>query len=341
VSRLRRWVPVVVIASLVLAACGSTKKQPVSSGSVTTASPGVTAALPAPGSGGTITLAINPWDGSAANANVAKVILEKQLGMTVKLVDIDENAVWAGLDSGQIDANLEVWPSGHASDIQTYITGKKSVINAGLLGPTGKIGWFIPKYVADAHPEYATYQGLNSATAAKYFATAETGSKGQFLLGDPSYVSYDDQIIKNLNLPFKVVVGGGEAALITALGTAFKDKSPLLFYFYQPQWANAKYALVAVKLPAITPQCTASAAGQGKDGKYNCDYPTDPLLKAVSAKLQTKNPKAFQFLSNMNWTGDDQNLVTSYKNADGLSMAAAAQKWVDANQTKWKAWVPS
>jgi glycine betaine/proline transport system substrate-binding protein len=337
VSRLRRWVPVVVIASLVVAACSSTKKQTATSTSPTSGSPA--AALPAAGSGGTVTLAINPWDGSEADAQVAKDVLEKQLGVTVKLVNIDENAVWAGLDSGQIDANLEVWPSGHANDIKTYITDKKTVVNAGLLGPTGKIGWYIPKYVADAHPEYTSWEGLNNPAAAKYFATAETGSKGQFLLGDPSYVSYDEEIIKNLNLPFKVVVGGGEAALITALGTAFRDKSPLIFYFYQPQWANAKYALVAVKLPPITPQCTASAAGQGKDGKYNCDYPTDPLLKAVSAQLQTKNPKVFKFLQKMNWTGQDQNLVTSYKNADKMSAEDAAQKWVDANPTLWKAWL--
>jgi glycine betaine/proline transport system substrate-binding protein len=335
VSRLHRWVPVLVMASLVLAACGSSSKKPAAATSPAQGSGGV----PAAGTGGTVTIAINPWDGSAADAEVAKVVLAKQLGVTVKLVNIDENAVWAGLDSGQIDANLEVWPSGHAKDIKTYITDKKTVVDAGLLGPTGKIGWYIPKYVADAHPEYTSYQGLDTPAAAKYFATAETGSKGQFLLGDPSYVSYDEEIIKNLRLPFKVVVGGGEAALITALGTAFKDKSPLLFYFYKPQWANSKYSLVAVKLPPITAQCSASAAGQGKDGKYNCDYPTDPLLKAVSAKLQTKNPKVFKFLQKMNWTGGDQDLVTSYKNADGLTMAAAAQKWVDANPTVWKAWL--
>ena len=91
-----------------------------------------------------------------------------------------------------------MWPSGHAKDIQTYITDKKSVVDGGLIGPTGHIGWFIPKFVADAHPEYKTWEGLKTAAAAKYFATAETGDKGQFLLGDPSYVSYDADIIKNL-----------------------------------------------------------------------------------------------------------------------------------------------
>jgi glycine betaine/proline transport system substrate-binding protein len=317
-----------------LSACGSSSKPAASGGNPTTTAAGGGAKT----FSGSITLAVNPWDGSAANAQVAKIILEKQ-GTTVKLKDIDENAVWPALDSGTIDANLEVWPSGHAKDIQTYITDKKSVVDGGVLGPDAHIGWYIPKFVADAHPEYTSWEGLKTPAAAKYFATAETGSKGQFLLGDPSYVSYDADIIKNLNLPFQVVTGGGEAALITGIDTAFKDKKPLLFYFYHPQWANSKYELVTVKLPDVTPACTASAAGQGKDGKYNCDYPTDHLLKVINAKLQTKNAAAFGFLQKFNWTEEDQNAVTTYKNQDGLTIEKAAQKWVDANEAKWKAWL--
>jgi len=327
-KRSRRLLLGTLALTLVLAACGSSSKP---SGTKTTNGSGGKLS-------GSITLAVNPWDGSAANANVAKVILEKQ-GMTVKLTDIDENASWPALDSDSIDANLEVWPSGHAKDISTYIKTKKTVVDGGLIGPTGQIDWFIPKFVADAHPEYKTWEGLKTAAAAKYFATAETGDKGQFLLGDPSYVSYDADIIKNLGLPFKVVVGGGEAALITGIDTAFKDKTPLLFYFYNPQWANAKYDLVKVQLPAITPACTKSAADQGKDHKYACAYPPDHLFKAISVKLETKNPGAFAFLKKMKWTDQDQNTVTKYKNVDGMTMAAAAQKWVDDNPTVWQAWL--
>jgi glycine betaine/proline transport system substrate-binding protein len=326
----RRWIVAVTAAAvLVLAACGS------SSGSKSSGSSGSSS-----GSkwGGAVTIAVNPWDGSSANAEVAKAILEKQ-GVNVTLKDIDENAVWAGLDSGSIDANLEVWPSGHASDISTYIKEKKSVVDAGLLGPLGHIGWYIPDFVAKAHPEYKTWEGLKSQAAAKYFATAETGDKGQFLLGDPSYVSYDKDIIKNLNLPFQVVVGGSEATLITTIDKSFKDKSPLLFYFYQPQWAQSKYKLDVVKLPPISKTCETSAAGQGKDGKYACDYPTDKLMKTVSAKLKSKNAKVYDFLKKMNWTAEDQNTVTTYKNADNMSMAQAATKWVDANKATWQSWV--
>jgi glycine betaine/proline transport system substrate-binding protein len=330
--RSRRWLVATVAAGmLVLAACGSSSGSK-SGGSSDSGS----------GSGdkwgGKVTIAVNPWDGSSANAEVAKAVLEKQ-GVTVALKDIDENAVWAGLDSGSIDANLEVWPSGHQTDIDTYIKEKKSVVDAGLLGPNGHIGWYIPDFVAQAHPEYKTWEGLKSPAAAKYFATAETGDKGQFLLGDPSYVSYDKDIIKNLDLPFQVVVGGSEATLITTIDKAFKDKTPLLFYFYEPQWAQAKYKLDVVKLPDITKQCEVSAADTGKDGKYACDYPTDKLMKTVSADLKSKNPKVYDFLKKMHWTSEDQNTVTTYKNADDMSMAAAAKKWVDANPTVWQSWV--
>ena len=158
-----------------------------------------------------------------------------------------------------------------------------------------------PSYFS-AHPEYKTWEGLKSPAAAKYFATAETGDKGQFLLGDPSYVSYDKDIIKNLDLPFQVVVGGSEATLITTIDKSFKDKSPLLFYFYQPQWAQSKYKLDVVKLPPISKQCEISAADQGKDGKYACDYPgtrveysateiTDPVPNKTTTTTTTPTKK--------------------------------------------------
>ena len=70
----------------------------------------------------------------------------------------------------------------------------------------GKIGWYVPTYLVDEHPEIATVDGLNQN--ASLFATAETGDKGQMLDGDPSFVSYDKEIVENLNLDFEVVVAG-------------------------------------------------------------------------------------------------------------------------------------
>jgi glycine betaine/proline transport system substrate-binding protein len=313
----------VLLASTFLvaaAACGSTSGG--SSGS---------------GSGKAITLAVNPWVGSAVNANVAKIVLESKLGTKVTIKDIDENASWAGLDDGTIDANLEVWPSGHAADKATYIDEKKTVTDIGLLGPNAKIGWYVPSFVTDADPKLATWEGFKDAAEAKKFATAETGDQGRFLMGDPSYVSYDEQIIANLKLPLKFVTAGSEATLITAIEQADKDHKPLLLQFWKPHWLHAKVKLTEVKLPEFTPACEASAAA--KDGKYACDYPVDKLYKVASAKLATKNAKALAFLKKFQLTIEQQNEIGGLTDGDPLKAAAAAKTWVDKNPDLIKAWL--
>lgn len=282
-----------------------------------------------------ITLAVNPWTGSAVNAAVAKAVLDAA-GTPVTIKDIDENATWPGMDSGEIDAVLEVWPSGHAKDKATYIEEKKSVVDLGPLGPEAKIGWYVPTAVVEANPSLATWEGFKDVALAKQFATAESGDLGQFLMGDPSYVSYDEQIIKNLGLPLKYTVAGSEAALVTAINQAVADNKPLLLQFWKPHWLQSKVALTEVKLPDYTPECAASA--EAKDGKYACDYPVDILYKAASAKLEAKNAAAFAFLSKFQLTTAQQQEIAAMVDSDGKTAAEAATAWVAANPDVVKSW---
>ena len=284
-----------------------------------------------------IVLAVNPWTGAAVNANVAMVVLEAQLGTAVELLDIDENATWVGLDDGSIDATLEVWPSGHAADYETYITGKKTVVDIGKLGPSAKIGWYVPTFVIDEHPELATWEGFMDPALAGLFATAESGDLGQFLMGDPSYVTYDEAIIANLGLPLKYVVAGSEAALLTAIDTAIAEKTPVLMQFWKPHWKQLEVALTEVKLPDVTDACAAAAAAA--DGTYACDYPVDDLYKAASAGLATKNPAAFAFLSKLTLTTEQQSEIAGYVDRDGMTPLDAAKKWVAANPDIVASWM--
>jgi glycine betaine/proline transport system substrate-binding protein len=289
-----------------------------------------------PGEGVTLSIAVNPWTGSAVNANIAKVLLEQQLGYTVELVEIDEFAQFPALSSGELDATLEVWPSGHAEDYATYIEGDGSVVDGGELGVVGNIGWFVPTYVVEEHPEVATWEGLNEN--ASLFATAETGDKGQMLDGDPSFVSYDAEIVENLDLNYEVVVAGSEAALLSELEQAYANEEPILLYWYTPHWANQQYDMTEVELPAVTDECADAALNNDGDG-YACDYAEDVLYKAFSADLADKAPAAFSFLSAMSYENSAQEEVAYAIDVDGTAPDAAAQAWVDANQAVWQPWV--
>jgi glycine betaine/proline transport system substrate-binding protein len=340
--RLRFGLAAAVALSLVAAGCGSDDD----SGSADTAaapaetSGGGGSAAPAGGGDEVVRLAVNPWTGSAVNANVAKTVIEEAGIGTVELVEIDENAMWPAISKGDtLDGVLEIWPSGHAADYETYITGNKGIIDGGLLGPDAKIGWYVPTFVVDEHPELATWEGFKDPELAGLFKTAESGDLGQFLMGDPSYVSYDEQIIENLDLPLKFVTAGSEAALITAIQNAVADQKPLLLQFWQPHWLQSQVDLTEVELPEFTDECAASA--EANDGKYACDYPVDKLYKAFSDKLEEKAPNSFQVLSNLQLTTEQQNEIAALIDGEGMSAADAAKQWVDANQDVSQAWLPS
>ena len=52
-------------------------------------------------------------------------------------------------------------------------------------------------------------------------------------------MQFDEAIVNNLDLNFKVVFSGSEAASIQAFEKAEKNKEWLIGYFYEPQWLFA------------------------------------------------------------------------------------------------------
>lgn len=307
-----------VVMALLVAACG---------GAAATEKPKVT-----------IKLAENPWAGSAVNVNVAKILLEKELGYKVEIVTIEENAQFSALTQGDLSAVLEIWPSGHAQDYTDYITSGK-VDDIGKLGVVGKIGWFIPTYMLKDHPELATWEGFKNPDVVAMFKTAETGEAGQFLAGDPSYVQYDAVIIENLGLNFQVVSSGSEQAELAALDAAYSRNDPFLFYFWTPHSAHAKYDLTKVDLPAYTAECGTKS--DSDPNTRDCDYPEDVLYKAAWPGLKEAAPDAYALLKNMSYTNADQISMLAMVDVDGKTPAEAAQAWVGAHGDTWKAWIPA
>jgi glycine betaine/proline transport system substrate-binding protein len=273
----------------------------------------------------------NSWTGSTADVYVAKWVLERQLGTKVKVIQLDEIPVWSAMAQGRVDALLESW--GHEDLYATYVTKQHAVVDGGSLGAVGHIGWYIPAYLLQAHPELATWEGLKNNV--KLFATPESGKQGQMLDGSPSYVTNDGPLIKNLGLDFKVVYAGSEAAQIAQIRQAYVKHRPLLFYFYTPQWLQSQLKLAEVKLPPYTEAC-----GKLPAEKINCAYPTYNLYKAFSAKFAESNSKAYQVLRNLRLSNDQQNQIAALIADKGLSPDAAADRWAMANPSVWSTWLP-
>jgi glycine betaine/proline transport system substrate-binding protein len=278
---------------------------------------------------GTFNVAVNPWVGYEADAYVVGEIAKNKLGCTVNYQNVKEQVGWQGMAGGTTDAILENW--GHDDLAKKYITQEHVVKNLGPTGLVGHIGWFVPPWLAKAHPDITNWKNLNKY--ASKFKTSESGGKGQFLDGDPSYVTNDQALVKNLNLNYKVVFAGSEAGLIEAYKAAEQKHQWVIGYWYTPQWFNQQVPMVSVHLPKYTPGCDANVA------KVACDYPTYALNKLVSSKFAKSGSPAYKLMQNWKWSNDDQDVVAGYIAKDKMSPTAAADKWIKANPDKVKQWL--
>ncbi|MEU6315229.1 ABC transporter substrate-binding protein [Streptomyces sp. NPDC047014] len=277
----------------------------------------------------TVTLSVQSWVGAQANTAVAAYLLEHELGYRVDTVQVDEVPAWDALSQGRVDAIMEDW--GHPEQERRYVKDKGTITPGGELGVTGHIGWFVPTYFAEAHPDVTDWKNLNKY--ADQLGTAESRGKGQLMDGSPSYVTNDKALVKNLGLDYEVVFAGSEAAQITQIRQFAKERKPFLTYWYEPQWLFERVPMTEVKLPEYKEGCDADAE------KVACAYPRTPLQKFLNTRFAESGGDAAEFLKKFRWNVEEQNEVALMIAEEKLPPQEAAKRWVERNEQVWKQWM--
>jgi glycine betaine/proline transport system substrate-binding protein len=286
------------------------------------------------GSCGDVVLNENSWVGSTANVYVLKNVLESKLKCKVKVLNITENQPsFQAMADGKIDVVLEDWDNTLVPSNRKYVTSK-SVVNVGGNGITGVIGWYIPKYLLKQYPQFKTWRGLKGKESV--FKSPESGSQGMFLGGDPSYVQKDRALIKELGLNLKHVVAGAEPAQVARWTQLYKQKKPVLFYWYDPQYLNAVYDLYRIQLPKRFKACVDD---EKVSGNHACEYPSYGLDKLVSGDFAKSGSPALKVIRKFKWTSADQNFVANLISGKKMAKDKAAALWVKTHRKQVNAWL--
>src|SRR5215207_3190545 len=328
-TRARLWLSLVIALALAMlvAACGEEKEKESGGGGGQSAAGGK--------EGGKVVINENAWAGSTANVYIAKAVLEDKLGCEVEITETTEIPVYQALADGKVDAVLEDWD--HPDQDKQYVKKQGTVVDGGPLGVTGHIGWFIPQYLMDEHPEFKTWKGLKGEE--DLFKTPESGDQGMFLGGDPSYVQKEKELIEALGLNLKHVTAGAEPAQVARWSPLYKQKEPVLFYWYTPQYLNAEYDLAEVKLPKIFPGCKEDAKAGGDPEQYKCAYVQTDIQKLFSKEFAESGSPAVDVLKKMKLTNEDQELVAKQIAGDKVDPEKAGEDWVAENPDKVEAWL--
>ena len=315
--------------TLLLAACGSS----VNSGSAASSAPASSApassapasSAPAAPACGKWAIAMSPWAGYTASAQVVTNVAES-LGCTITQTTLDEGATtYDAMEAGSVDAVMEDWGGGRWDEwVQ-----RGAIKEIGANGNVGLIGMYVPQWMADKYPDITDSKNLNKY--ADLFKTPESGDKGAWYEGPPGYTTIGEKMIEANKLNFKAINTGSEAALIDILTKADKNQTAALAYWYEPQNFNSKVKLARINFPANDWTDPTTASGL-------TDYPETVLKKLATTKLLDSGDPFAQLMQNFTWTNADQNGVAADIEA-GIDPAEAAQKWIDAHADQVKGWI--
>jgi glycine betaine/proline transport system substrate-binding protein len=111
-------------------------------------------------------------------------------------------------------------------------------------------------------------------------------------------------------------------------------------YWWTPEYRNAEFDLVEVKLPARMKSCQDDGTVKAPLKDFRCAYSSYPLEKVFSSKFVKSGSPAVAVLKRFKWpSNSDQNLVSSWIAGQHMDPQKAAEKYVKSHMSVVNKWL--
>ncbi len=284
---------------------------------------------------GVLKVPVPDWTGGALTCEILHAMLEGEMGYKVKRITMPTGvAVDEGLISGDLDLHCERWPT-YDPLKEKYVKeygGDGSIVYYAPTGIVGQAGYYVPRYLVEGDgakaPDLKTWENLNAHK--DLFKTLESGDKGR-LLGCPvaAWECEDAKRLETLGVDYVVTELGSETAHFAEMQAAYKRKEPFVAYAWEPHWIFAVMDLVEVKLPEYD-----------ADKWPATDWAEDVTQFIASPRLAEAHPDIVEVFNNMNITNGEQAAMIMRIDQGGEELDDVVAEWVEANEDRWKAWLP-
>lgn len=276
------------------------------------------------------------WASSAVVTSVATFLMTEGYGCDVTVVPSSTVPALTSLaETGEPDILTEVWANSTPAYEPLLAEGKLVELTS-VLSDGGVEGWWIPQYLADAHPELTTLEGImaNPEMVGGKFHDCPTG--------------WACDIINNNNIIASGLEssgverfqhGSGET-LATSIAAAFEDEAPWFGYYWAPTSVLGRYPMAAVTLGAEFNQEAHTC-----NGTVECDtpilspYPVAKVVTAVSAAFMEREPEVTELLKNVTFTNAQMGEVLAWQDNNNASYEEAAVYFLSTYPDVWGNWI--
>lgn len=295
---------------------------------------------------GDLNLAAFSWQSSEAMTYVDQFIMNSGYGCNATVVAGDTvPTITSLIEKGQPDVISEATPS-LLGDVYTKGAEEGRVKQIGTAISDGQVsGWYIPQYVADAHPEIKTVE--DAVAHPELFPAPEDASKGGVIQGPQGWgdTVVTAQLYKALDLDnhgFMLVPSGSAAALDGAIAKAYEQKQGFIAAYWAPTSLLVKYPMVRLQMAhddAEWARCTS--VQDCPDPKPNY-WKEAEMVTLASADFAAKaDPAVLDYIGKRSWTQAEVSQVMGWM-TDNQANGEDGAKWFLNNMPDvWTKWVPA
>jgi len=296
------------------------------------------------GTAGTVTIAEMTWLSAGTLAHVAQKIMSAGYGCDAQLIPGDTvPTATSMLTKDQPDVAPELWVS-TAQTIWDEMQAKGNVYKASdIFASGGEEGWWIPDYVAAAHPELKTIDDLKANWA--IFADASNPEKGR-LYGCPP--GWGCEIITNnlfkalgLEETWELFPSGSGETLKASIAKAVTRNEPFIGYYWGPTDVIGKYKMVKVGMPAFDADKFKCLTDTNCADPQVTGWAVGEVAVAVVSSLKERAPDVAEFLGKMQVPNAEISTVLAWGDDNGATTEEVAIYLLKNYEAIWTKWVPA
>ena len=276
------------------------------------------------------------WASAQVVPAVANFIMTQGYGCDVSVVQSDTvPAITSVAENNEPDIVTELWLNS-VGDTYTQLKDEGRIVEAGpVLDPGGVEGWWVPTYLAEAHPEVTTIEGIleNPDLVGARFYNCPEGWGCRVV---------SDNLSRALDLEgngIEVFNAGSGQVLASSMADAVMEEEPWFGYYWGPTVPLGKYDMTKVDLGPVDDEIHARNMNQEADIPGVSDFPAAPIYTAVTTNFQDENPAVFEFLQNMTFKTDDMSGVLAWMDENTASADEAAVYYLTTHQEQWSEWL--
>lgn len=275
------------------------------------------------------------WASASVVTTVATFLMEQGYGCNVTVVPSSTvPAATSVAERGEPDILTELWLTSLPQYPEMEESGAVRTLND-VLSDGGQEGWWVPKYLVDAHPELATIQGIldNPELVGARFHRSPDGWGSA--LTDASLATALDLEGKGI----EVFVHGSGETLATSIAVAHADKEPWFGYYWAPTSVIGKYPMVMVDLGEYDAEIHACNAEPSCEEVGVSPYPVAKVITAVTPSFADENAEIVDLLSKLSFTNAQMGAILAWMEENSASAEEAAVWYLSNNSDIWSNWV--